>query len=342
MTEHHDTSPETGRQRIVLDTAPSLGGLYAKAAGSTLVRGASTGIRRALKGAPLPRPGKRSPGGPDLGLPPVELVASGLAVDAEGHEAFCRVVGARLRSSPSGRTKAFSGYLHAMAFPVAMALLTRDDFPLPTVGLVHLANTVEHAAPVFVGETLEAVVRAEELRPHRAGAAFDVVVELRRPPADGDAAPGAPGTPWNRPVWTGRSVYLARGVNVGTAADSERPAFVPPVPTARWQLGSATGREYAAVSGDVNPIHLSAASARALGMKGAIAHGMYTASRALAMLDAPAPLRWEVEFGAPLLLPASPAVAVERDGRGSDLHDGTVTVWDAKRKRPYAVLRLHR
>lgn len=47
-----------------------------------------------------------------------------------------------------------------------------------------------------------------------------------------------------------------------------------PNPTALWQLGVDTGRAYASVSGDFNPIHLSVLSAKALGMRRSIAHGM--------------------------------------------------------------------
>jgi hypothetical protein len=72
------------------------------------------------------------------------------------------------------------------------------------------------------------------------------------------------------------------------------------------------------VSGDWNPIHLSGPTARALGMKGAIAHGMYSASRALAEVGVPpgTPFRWTVEFAAPVLLPGTVAVAITDDGRG--------------------------
>lgn len=344
-----DKSP----QRIVLDTMPALGGLYAKAAAGTTARAATFGMRRAFKGLPLPVPGKgaragRRSGRSNLRLPAVEIVVPAVEIKTPEHRAFCEVVGARIRAASTGEgsgTEVFSGYLHALAFPAAMVLLTRKDFPLPTVGLVHLANTVTQTETVLEGDLLQVNVRAENLRPHRAGTAVDVVAELRR-------SPDAP------PVWVGRSVYLARGTRIHGAEDSRstdsgtttqsaagdgtRPEFVPPVPTARWQLGADTGRKYAAVSGDVNPIHLSGPSAKALGMKGAIAHGMYTASRALALLDTSAPLTWEVEFATPLVLPGSAAVAVQRDGRGENLRSATVTVWNAKKRKPHATISVTR
>lgn len=365
---------QPARQHILLPAMPRLGGLYAKAAGRTVAQGATIGARRALKGLPLPVPGKREPrgaGGSGVGrrlhLPNIELHVPGVAVDAAGHQEFCSVVQAPQHTTPQGHTEAFSGYLHALAFPAAMALLTRDDFPLPTVGLVHLANSVSHRQAVTVGDRLDVTVWAENLRPHRVGAQFDVVVELRPSvtaagadsrEANDDGAgsrPRAEASSVAQPVWIGRSVYLARGVKLASSTTSgqeqrpsvdpgsiERAEFVPPVPTGRWQLGADLGRRYAAVSGDVNPIHLSGPSARALGMKAAIAHGMYTASRALAMVDTPAPLTWEVEFATPVLLPSAPAVAVDRDGRGDAFHKATVSVWNAKKAKPHATITVSR
>lgn len=336
---HAVPTQQGGAELVLLDAMPALGPLYARAARHAAVasgtRLAGQAARRVLGGLPLPAPGRR-PATPRTGSRPVlaqdalrdlHLVVPEVEVDAAAHAEFCRVVGAPLRSRPDGAVEAFSGYLHALSFPAAMALLTHRSFPVPVVGLVHLSNAIHHEASVAVGDLLGVTVRAVRLRPHHAGAAFDVIAELRG--ADGELA------------WTGTSTYLARGVRVEGAEQleqQERPEFVPPTPTARWSLGGDAGRRYAEVSGDVNPIHLSAPSARALGMKAAIAHGMYTASRALAALEAPQPLHWEVEFGAPLVLPATPAVAVQRTGRGTSFQEGTVTVWDARRRRPHAVL----
>ena len=51
-------------------------------------------------------------------------------------------------------------------------------------------------------------------------------------------------------------------------------------------LAKDLGRRYAAISGDYNPIHLGALSAKLFGFKQAIAHGMWSKARCLAALDA--------------------------------------------------------
>ncbi|TWH35062.1 acyl dehydratase [Isoptericola variabilis J7] len=216
-----------------------------------------------------------------------------------------------------------AGYLHVLAFPLATAVMVRGDFPLPLLGMVHLTNAVEHRGPVRVGDRLEVRAWAENLRPHRRGVQVDLVAEVW---PDGGA---------ERPVWRGVSTYLAKGFEVPPSTSPEdgdrAPAgtWIPPLPTGRWALGPGTGRAYGAVSGDRNPIHLSALSAKAFGFPRAIAHGMYTAARALADVghargDA---YRWTVEFAKPVLLPGTVDVAV------TPTEDGFGYVgWNARRR----------
>ncbi|MEN0128492.1 MAG: MaoC/PaaZ C-terminal domain-containing protein, partial [Brevundimonas sp.] len=107
-------------------------------------------------------------------------------------------------------------------------------------------------------------------------------------------------------------------------AGGRRP-FEAPTPTGRWHLGRDIGRQYASVSGDRNPIHLSALSAKALGFPRAIAHGMYTAARGLAAVGAARgdSYEWTVDFAKPVLLPSSPSICIARDADGFDL-----TLWN--------------
>ena len=73
--------------------------------------------------------------------------------------------------------------------------------------------------------------------------------------------------------------------------------------TAEWRLPDDLGRRYAAVSGDRNPIHLHAWSAKPFGFPRAIAHGMWTKARCLAALRLPDAFTAEVRFKKPILLP---------------------------------------
>ena len=311
------------RQVVELPGSPGLGALYARA-GLASGRAAVAGpLRRALGGG---RGGASAPV-----LPAVEHRVTGLRPDPGVLTAYQHLLG-----EPAGDVLP-AGYVHVLAFPAAIALIVRPDFPMPPLGIVHLANRVEQRSPLRVGDVLDVRAWAQDLRPHRKGAQVDLVTEVRRSgtdPADPDAAP----------AWRGVSTYLAPGVRVPgeVPADPARAAFTAPDPTGRWVLDAGTGRRYAAVSGDANPIHLTPLTARALGFPRAIAHGMYTAARALADVGARRgeAYTWDVEFAAPVLLPSSPAVRV---GPRPDPHRGdgwSVVVWDGKRNKPHLTVEV--
>ncbi len=196
-----------------------------------------------------------------------------------------------------------AGFIHALAFPLAMSVLNRDDFPLPLLGMIHLRNSVEQRSPVLFTDALDITSHVENLRGHRAGTQVDVVAEARLA-GTADIS------------WLGTSTYLAKGVFLPgidkTSAAAVRTGFTAPDPTGLWQLGVDTGRAYAAVSGDFNPIHLSVLSAKALGMRRSIAHGMYLAARALADVGAVRgdSFIWDVDFEAPVFLPCRVALDI--------------------------------
>lgn len=198
---------------------------------------------------------------------------------------YCRVTGFTLRDEVPAT------WLHVQTFGLQAYLLAEDDFPFSLAGLVHVTNTMTQFRPVQVSEKLQLSVHAANLRPHSKGAVFDVVEQVRV----GDEL-----------VWQGSSNYLAAGAKVpGEVGESVRLAAPEAVPAQQWRLPPDLGRQYAAVSGDSNPIHLYAATARLFGFPRPIIHGMWTHARALAALGAGLPdsYRVQVQFAKPILLP---------------------------------------
>ena len=105
----------------------------------------------------------------------------------------------------------------------------------------------------------------------------------------------------------------------GAAAKSA----APPAALAEYKnfdVAADIGRKYAKVSGDYNPIHMSAMSAKLFGFPRAIAHGMWTLARVTALvqdqLGGVAPKALDVQFKLPLLLPARVAAKYQRQGSG--------------------------
>jgi len=216
-------------------------------------------------------------------LPDTTLVLRDVHVDREHLARYQRVCGYRVGDALA------PGYPHVLAFPLALALMARRDFPFPVAGLVHLANRIELLRPVDAAERLELTVRAADLRGHPRGRSVDV----RATASVGDEV-----------VWRGVSTYLRKEKpgSPGAAAATE----AAPADGIRWTIGRDVGTAYARVSGDRNPIHTSRLAARAFGYPGPIAHGMWTAARCLATLSGRLPGAYTVEvtFRRPIVLPA--------------------------------------
>lgn len=273
--------------RVQTVPMPRLGALYG--------RGAGGAVRSMLPGGSQPSPA----------LPRVGHRVRGVRPDAAHLTAYQHLLAER------GSDELPSGYLHVLAFPVATSVMVDPDFPAPLLGMVHLANRASVLHPVTVTDELEITTWTQDLRPHKRGAQLDVVAQVS---VDGDV------------VWEGVSTYLAKGLRVpGDAPDVEREdspaAGEAPIV---WSLPASAGRAYAAVSGDVNPIHMSALTAKAFGFSRAIAHGMYTAARALSDVGAArgSTYDWTVEFAKPVLLPGKVAVSIDQTPQGAFTYEG--------------------
>ncbi|WP_345474447.1 MaoC/PaaZ C-terminal domain-containing protein [Glutamicibacter ectropisis] len=250
-------------------------------------------------------------------LPSTVLVFQGAKADPVKLGEFRRAVGAPMNSVLP------SLYVHSLAFPLAMSLMLRDDFPLPLLGMIHLTNDVEVLAPIGEDEAFDIEVRSENLRAHAKGVTCDLAVRII---VDGK----------DRMLL--RSTFLAKGVKLDGEKPShgERSVFEAPVRTAHWSLDAGTGRRWAKVAGDYNPIHLSGLSAKALGMPGAIAHGIYMAARVLGGIEpATGSYSWNIEFKTPVVLPASVDLAFEPTAEGY-----RVDAWHARKGKPHFTLEL--
>jgi len=250
-----------------LDAAPSLTSLYLKAAT------------------------RRPRGGP--GVPQHALRLRGQVPQESRVAAYAELVGDRFGPDLPPL------FPHLLGFPLQMTLLTDPASPFPAMGLVHVANHVEVLRGIPLGAPLDVEVEMAPVRPHRKGRTVDLVARVSQ---DGDV------------VWRSTSTYLRRG---GGSGDAPAPEGAPPGedgedavalrPSAVWRVPADLGRRYGAVSGDRNPIHMSALTARAFGFPRAIAHGMWTAARCLGALEGrlTAPFAADVEFRAPVSLPGT-------------------------------------
>lgn len=88
--------------------------------------------------------------------------------------------------------------------------------------------------------------------------------------------------------------------------------------------------DYAQASGDHNPIHVDDAAARALGLPGVIAHGMWTMGAALRLVEQAAPgariTRAFTRFGRPLVLPADGMARLRVVGTVAQVDEAGATI----------------
>lgn len=265
-------------------------------------------------------------------LPSHRLMMTGVQQDVRRLADYSEVTGGVL----SDRLPAT--WLHVLTFPLQVQLMAGRDFPFPMVGMVHLANVMTQHRPVRVEEELTLSSWSDNLAPHRKGHTVDLLGEAR---VGGEV------------VWEGRSTYLVRvpdrtrGAAVpdpdrtrGAAVPDAHEHAIPQTELATWRLPADLGRRYAGVSGDANPIHLTALTARALGFPRAIAHGMWSHARALAavqprLADA---FTVDAQFVKPILLPSTVAL---RGGLTEGAGELAVTSRDGERKHLFLQVSRH-
>lgn len=188
-------------------------------------------------------------------------------------------------------------YVFVMSFPLVMKLFTSPQFPMPVVGAVHLSNTIEFFTDLNVGDIVDIRVRAENFVSRSKGTCADVVTELV---SAGQVVASQVSTflfasKLNLPQPDGSTTRVE---SVVPAGESTHYGSI--------EVDQDIISRYGKVSGDINPIHMSAIAAKAFGFPTSIAHGMWTAAALTGTIQQPAgAFVHTVKFGKPVLLPAT-------------------------------------
>lgn len=196
-----------------------------------------------------------------------------------------------------------------MAVGLHLDVLADPRFPFKALGLVHVENVVSVERSVPESATLRLAASVGNARPTSRGTLFDLVTEA----SDAQGAVG---------VFT--TTILARGPS-SEGAPAEKKTDAPLEGALVASLVAAApediGRRYAAIAGDLNPIHQRALMARAFGFPRAIAHGMWTLARTLAETreHTPAVKKLHARFRKPLFLPGRFVIEARRRDDGVTL-----------------------
>lgn len=217
-------------------------------------------------------------------LPAISAEWQNMPIDTQHLAQYNRICGFAEHKMPAT-------YLWTRAFPLIMRILVSKQFLLPAMGQVHLSNQISVHKTFDISKkiTITAAVAHSKL----SSKGLEWTMQLT---ADVEGIS----------VWSSQSTFLHRcktGIerNSKTIEKAEGESQ-------QWSLAKDLGRRYAAISGDYNPIHLGALSAKLFGFKQAIAHGMWSKARCLAALDAVIPesgYQVNVNFLKPVYLPST-------------------------------------
>ena len=223
-------------------------------------------------------------------------------------------------------------YFAVLSQALQMNMMVKEPFPFAMLGLVHIDNVVTQYRAVGERETVTMSVTFDNLRDHAQGQQFDFITTVK---SQDDV------------IWEGTSTYLARGKKPNNNVDAKsklRPVTVKPMVDEKgvnkvFEVPEDIGRRYAFVSGDFNLIHLHPLSAKAFGFPKAIAHGMWSKAKCLAMMgELPDACSAQVSFKLPIFLPSEVELIAEPVSKLESVEDRCVFgLYSAKNDKPHLV-----
>jgi len=240
--------------------------------------------------------------------PTIRVTAQQVRVNAAHVQRYCSICGI----TPTEFLP--PAYLHVLAMPLHMRVFTHRLFPAKVLGLVHLRNMIRQWQPIPIDSVLELRVDYDSLRETESGQEYDLITSAH---LDG------------RLVWEEISTMLARRHLAGKRPVIERGQRNEQQLLCEHTVNvrSQTGRRYAWVSGDYNPIHLFNRTAQWFGFKQCVAHGMWSLSRCIGFGHSylPAfPIEIDAQFKLPIYLPSDFVFRAQRNDVGVDLSLSTV------------------
>ncbi|WP_371195797.1 MaoC/PaaZ C-terminal domain-containing protein [Glaciecola sp. SC05] len=183
----------------------------------------------------------------------------------------------------SGGDRIHPNYVQVLTLPMQLNMMTKFPFPFKALGLVHVANKINVLSLPSKAATLDLNTYFGDHYSHPKGVVFELHSEASQ---NGVVAVKA------------TSYYMARTKKTASASlmAFEDKMLIPNVSVQQAKnslvdLGELkfeenSGRQYAKVSGDYNPIHLWPATSKLFGFDKAIAHGMYSHALCISKMQA--------------------------------------------------------
>ncbi|WP_298807813.1 MaoC/PaaZ C-terminal domain-containing protein [uncultured Psychrobacter sp.] len=256
-------------------------------------------------------------------LPQSTYYVDDLHIDQENLDDYRKICG----FADDGKVPAT--YFSVLSQTLQMNMMVKEPFPFAMLGLVHVDNSVTQYRPIGERETVAMSVTFDNLRDHAQGQQFDFVTIVKSE---------------DEVIWEGTSTYLSRSKKPSSKdkKSTPRPVMVKPEVNEAgvhsiFEVPEDIGRRYAFVSGDFNLIHLHPLSARAFGFPKAIAHGMWSKAKCLALMgDLPDAYTIDVSFKLPIFLPAEVELIAEPVAKLTNVDDTCeFGLYSSKNNKPH-------
>ncbi len=256
-------------------------------------------------------------------LPQSTYYVDDLHIDQENLDDYRKICG----FADDGKVPAT--YFSVLSQTLQMNMMVKEPFPFAMLGLVHVDNSVTQYRPIGEREPVAMSVTFDNLRDHAQGQQFDFVTIVKSE---------------DEVIWEGTSTYLSRSKKPSSKdkKSAPRPVMVKPEVNEAgvhsiFEVPEDIGRRYAFVSGDFNLIHLHPLSARAFGFPKAIAHGMWSKAKCLALMgDLPDAYTIDVSFKLPIFLPAEVELIAEPVAQLTNVDDTCeFGLYSSKNNKPH-------
>ena len=227
-----------------------------------------------------------------VGLPNIQASWTGATVDTAALQEYLTVLDLKTD------TVLPVLYPHVMAGSMHMNMLSHKAFPIRLLGAVHLKNRIVQHSAISIEETMDFHSEIGAYRLVEKGVEFDFSTRV---------------VVAGQTAWEEVSTYFMAGKFGGRENPSSETSFdLSKLESAndqgQWHVPANRGKQYAKITGDYNPIHMSSLAAKLFGFKRDIAHGFgvlaqgIQRSSAWAGVDMEKPLQVDVIFKGPVFL----------------------------------------
>ncbi len=197
-------------------------------------------------------------------------------------------------------------YVQTLFIGILSRFISSNYFPINPMGLIQVGQSFELKRPINLDETLDLSCSLLDMTQTEKGIHTRFLLEARSELKSKKEV-----------VWQGISTYFTRAKAMPKTKRKKKQEETPLDVVEVIQVPRNTGLKYAAVSGDYNPHHLYGWTAKFIGFKQPIAHGMWSLARAGASLEKkfgyPPTLQIQGSLKLPIFMPATITLGVKAE-----------------------------